>query len=179
VASRSADGVDNVAPHSFFNVACARPPVLQFSSVGRKDTLRNVEATREFVVHPVTEGLLELANATATDFPREVGEFDALEIEREPSAVVAVPRVAVAPVALECRLHSTVLLGDSTVVFGSVVHVAVAPEVLGDRGRVDPYLLRPAARLAGPAWALLGEEVRVARRTYAQWRADGPARREP
>jgi flavin reductase (DIM6/NTAB) family NADH-FMN oxidoreductase RutF len=176
VASRSAGGVDNLAPHSFFNVACARPPVLQFSSVGRKDTLRNVEATREFVVHPVTEPLLDLANASGTNFPGDVGEFDALGIEREPSAAVAVPRVAAAPVALECRLHSTVGLGDSTVVFGSVVHVAVAPGVMRD-GRVDPYALRPAARLAGIAWALLGDEVRIPRRSYEEWRREGPGER--
>ncbi len=172
VASRSRQGVENLAPHSFFNVACARPPVLQFSSVGRKDTLRNVEATREFVVHPVTEGLLDLANATSTDFPRDLGEFDALDIAREAGHVVSVPRVAAAPVAIECRLHSTVLLGDSTVVFGSVVHVAVSPEVMRD-GRVEPYALRPAARLAGIAWSLLGEEVRIPRRSYEHWRREG------
>ena len=168
----------NLAPHSFFNVACARPPVLQFSSVGRKDTLRNVEATREFVVHPVTEGLLDLANASGSRFPRDLGEFAALEIEREPSDVVSVPRVAAAPVAIECALHSTLLLGDSTVVFGSVTHVSVAPEVMRD-GRVEPYLLRPAARLAGIAWALLGEDVRIPRRSYEQFQAEGPATRTP
>ena len=178
VASRSPVGVANLAPHSFFNVACVRPPVLQFSSVGRHDTLRNVEATGEFVVHPVTEPLLDLANATGTRFPREVGEFDALDIEREPSDVVAVPRVAAAPVAIECRLHSTVLLGDSTVVFGTVVHVAVASEVMRD-GRVEPYALRPAARLAGIAWALLGDEVRIPRRSYEEWQRDGAATRGP
>ncbi len=178
VATRSADGVDNLAPHSFFNVACQTPPVLQFSSVRRKDTLVNVEATREFVVHPVTEDLLDLANASGTAFPPDVGEFDALGIEREASAVVGVPRVAAAPVAIECRLHSTVLLGDSTVVFGTVEHVAVRPDVMR-AGRVEPYLLRPAARLAGVAWSLLGDEVRIPRRTYEQWREQGAATREP
>ena len=176
VATRSPAGVENLAPHSFFNVACVRPPVLQFSSVGRHDTLRNVEATGELVVHPVTEALLEQANASGTRFPREIGEFDALGIEREPSEVVSVPRVAAAPVAIECRLHSTVLLGDSTVVFGTVVHIAVTPEVMRD-GRVEPYALRPVARLAGTAWALLGEEVRIPRRTYEEWQREGPARR--
>ncbi|MGW1927047.1 flavin reductase family protein, partial [Streptomyces massasporeus] len=76
VSTSSADGTDNLAPHSFFTIASVTPPVVQFTSVGRKDSLRNVEETGEFVVNLAPEGLFEQINATATDFPRGVSEFD-------------------------------------------------------------------------------------------------------
>ncbi|CAM5503478.1 hypothetical protein STANM309S_02810 [Streptomyces tanashiensis] len=80
-----------------------------------------MEETGEFVVNLAPEGLFERINATATDFPRGVSEFDACGVEREPSLRVKPPRVAQSPVALECELHSTLRIGDSTVVFGRVV----------------------------------------------------------
>ncbi len=173
VSSTSSDGIDNLAPHSFFNVACHWPPIVQFTSVGRKDTLRNVEETGEFVVNLASEPLLVQVNATATEFPRGVSEFDEVGIEREPSLRVKPPRVAASPVALECRLHSTLRLGDSTVVFGSVVHAAVAAEVLVD-GHAEFDLLRPLARLGKAEWALPGEVVSVDRIRYADWPAEPP-----
>ena len=69
VSSRSVDGVDNLAPHSFFTVASTDPAMLSFTSVGRKDTLRNIEATGEFVVNVTPEPLFEVVNATSTDYP--------------------------------------------------------------------------------------------------------------
>jgi len=168
VSSTSADGIDNLAPHSFFNVACHQPPIIQFTSVGRKDTLRNVEATGEFVVNLASEPLLDQVNATATDFPRGVSEFDAVGVGREPSLRVKPPRVAASPVALECRLHSTLRLGDSTVVFGSVVHAAVVADALVD-GHPEFSRLRPLARLGRNEWSLPGEVVSVPRIRYADW----------
>ena len=114
VSSRSASGVDNLAPHSFFTVSSVDPPIVQFTSVGRKDSLRNVERTREFVVCLTPETLFEQVNATATEFPAEVSEFDAVGIEREASLRVAPPRVARSPAALECELHATLTVGLGT-----------------------------------------------------------------
>ena len=130
VSTLGADGVPNLAPHSFFTVACTDPPVVQFTSVGRKDSLNNVEATREFVVALTPEALFEQVNATGTDFPPGVDEFAAVGLTPEPSQRVAPPRVAESPVALECVLHSTVSLGNCTVVFGRVVLAAVDDAVL-------------------------------------------------
>lgn len=165
VSSVSRDGVDNLAPHSFFNVACADPPVLQFSSVGRKDTLRNIEATREFVVNLASEPLAEQVNGCGTDYPPQVSEFDAVGLTREPSLRVAPPRVAESPVAFECLLHSTMLLGNSTVVFGRVVHVAVAEEVLVD-GHPDIRRLRPLSRLGRDEWGTVGEVRELVRERW-------------
>ncbi|MER5912444.1 flavin reductase family protein [Streptomyces sp. NPDC001982] len=172
VSTLSGDGrTANLAPHSFFTVACVDPPIVQFTSVGRKDSLRNVEETREFVVNLAPEPLFEQINATGTDFPREVGEFEAVGIEREPSLRVRPPRVAASPVALECTLHSTLGLGDSTVVFGRVVHASVSEDVLVN-GRPDIRLLRPLARLGGNEWGTVGEVNEVARIPYRDWDRD-------
>ncbi|MEH0516242.1 flavin reductase family protein [Streptomyces sp. B21-079] len=165
VSTLAADGTANLAPHSFFTVACTDPPIVQFTSVGRKDSLRNVEATGEFVVNLAPEELLGQINATATDFPAHEGEFDAVGIEREPSLRVRPPRVAASPVALECRLHSTVVIGDCTLVLGEVVHAAVEEDVVVD-GRPDIRRLRPLSRLGGNEWGTVGEIHDLARVAY-------------
>lgn len=155
VSSRSAAGVDNLAPHSFFTVAGVDPGVVQFTSVGSKDSLRNVLATREFVVCLCTEPLIELVNLTGTDYPAEVSEFDAVGLTREPSLQVAPFRVAESPVAIECTLAGTKEFGECTVVFGEVVHIAVDEAVLRD-GRPAVDLLRPVARLGANEWSTIG-----------------------
>jgi flavin reductase (DIM6/NTAB) family NADH-FMN oxidoreductase RutF len=167
VSSRSAAGVDNLAPHSFFTVACVDPPVVQFTSVGRKDSLANVEATREFVVNFSPEPLFEAINATSINAPPDVSEFDQVGIAREPSLRVAPPRVADAPVAIECVLHATLPLGDCTVVLGRVVHVAIAERALRD-GRPAVDLLRPLARLGGRQWSTIGEVLEIERPRWSE-----------
>lgn len=172
VSSTTPDGTDNLAPHSFFTVSCVAPPVVQFTSVGRKDSLRNIEETREFVINLAPERLFEQINATATDFPRGTSEFDAVGVERAPSLRVKPPRVAGSPVALECALHSTVRLGDSTVVFGRVVHASVADDVIVD-GHPDVRKMRPLSRLGKNEWAQLGEIRQIERIPYSDWQDDG------
>ncbi|MEU6848864.1 flavin reductase family protein [Actinacidiphila alni] len=173
VSTTSAAGTDNLAPHSFFTVACVSPPVVQFTSVGRKDSVRNIEETGQFVVSLAPEHLFEQINATATDFPRGTSEFDAVGIAREPSLRVKPPRVAASPVALECELHSMVRLGDSTVVFGRVVHAAVSEAVLVD-GHPDIRKLRPLTRLGKDEWGTLGDVLEIKRIPLAEW-PGGPA----
>jgi flavin reductase (DIM6/NTAB) family NADH-FMN oxidoreductase RutF len=155
VSTVSADGTANLAPHSFFTIACVEPPIVQFTSVGRKDTLVNVEETREFVVCVAPESMAAEVNATATDYPRGTDEFAAVGVAAEASARVRPPRVAGSPVALECVLHSTVLLGDSTLVLGRVVHAAVAEEVVVD-GHPDSRLMKPLSRLGRNEWGTVG-----------------------
>ena len=171
VTTRSADGVDNLAPHSFFTIASVQPPVVQFTSVGAKDSLRNAEATGEFVVSLCPEELVEQVNLTATDYPPDVSEYDAVGLTREPSARVRPPRVAESPVALECRFAgSHDFGGDSTVVFGEVVWVAVDERVLrDDRPAID--LLKPLARLGADEWSTIGEVTSRRRVPYAELRS--------
>ena len=167
VSTRSPEGVDNLAPHSFFTVASADPPMLAFTSIGRKDTLRNVESGGEFVVNLAIEPLIEQVNASATDYPPQLGEFDAVGVRREPSRLVAPPRVADSPAAFECVLHATVGLGGaSTLVIGRVVHAAVDESVFVD-GHPEIGLLRPLARLGKNEWSTIGE---VSSRPRARYR---------
>lgn len=165
VSTTSVEGVDNLAPHSFFTISCVEPPIVQFTSVGRKDSLVNVEATEEFVVNVAPESLQDLINASGTSYPPQSGEFDELGIRREPSALVRPPRVAASPAALECVLHSTLPLGDSTVVLGRVVNAAVDPSVLVD-GHPEVRRLRPLARLGRNEWSTLGEVRAIDRIPY-------------
>jgi len=168
VSSVSAAGVLNLAPHSFFTVSCVEPPMVQFTSVGRKDSLNNVEATGEFVVNFAAEALFEQVNATGTNFPPDVDEFAAVGLTVEPGKTVAVPRVAESPVAIECGLHTTLELGDSTVVIGRVRHLAIDESVLyGSHPEITR--LRPLARLGRDQWTTLGEIRSLSRIRYADW----------
>jgi flavin reductase (DIM6/NTAB) family NADH-FMN oxidoreductase RutF len=171
VTSRSAEGVVNLAPHSFYTVACVDPPVVQFTSVGRKDSLRNVEATGEFTVSLTPEWLFEQVNATGTDFPPGVSEAAECGVRLEPGERVSVPRVAESPVAVECMLHSTLRLGDSTVVFGRVQVISVAAGAVRD-GRPRIEELKPLARLGGNEWSTIGEVKEIRRISYRRWAED-------
>lgn len=163
VSTRSAEGVDNLAPHSFFTISSVQPPVVQFTSVGAKDSLRNARATGEFTICFCPEPLIEQINTSATDYPPGTSEFDMAGVTREPSHLVAPPRVAESPVAIECRLIDTKDFGgDSTVVFGEVVWVVVDEDVLRD-DRPEVELLRPLARLGAQEWSTIGDVVRLAR----------------
>jgi len=170
VSTRSADGVDNLAPHSYFTVSSAVPPVVQFTSVGHKDSLRNAVATGEFVVSVCTEPNAERVNETAVPFPPDVSEFDVAGLTREPSARVAPPRVAESPISLECEVADTRSFGASTVVFGRVVWIAIRPDVVRD-GHVAIDLVRPIARLGGPYYATIGDVFGIKRLSYEQWQA--------
>jgi len=167
VSTRSADGVDNLAPHSFFTVSCVTPPIVQFTSVGAKDSLRNAQASGEFVVALCTEELADRVNTTATDYPPEVSEFDVAGLTREPSRLVQASRVAESPVNLECRLVGTKEFGgDSVVVFGEVVWAAVEEAVLAG-GRPEVRLLKPVSRLGADEWGAVGEVTDRKRVPYA------------
>jgi flavin reductase (DIM6/NTAB) family NADH-FMN oxidoreductase RutF len=168
VSSTSADGIDNLAPHSFFTVSSADPPVVQFTSVGRKDSLANVLATGEFVVNLAPEHLFEQVNASATDFPSDRDEFAEVGLDREPSLRVRPPRVAESPVAIECVLRGTEDFGNSVVVFGTVVLISIDESVLVD-GHPEVGLLRPLARLGKREWSTIGEIKEIQRIRFEDW----------
>src|SRR6476620_6182707 len=94
VSTVSADRVANLVPYSFFSVSSTQPPVLQFSSVTRKDSLRNIEGTGEFVINLATEPLVSAVNASSATYDSHVDEFAALGIDTEPSERVRPVRVA-------------------------------------------------------------------------------------
>jgi flavin reductase (DIM6/NTAB) family NADH-FMN oxidoreductase RutF len=169
VSSVSADGVDNVAPHSFTTVAGIDPPTLCFVSVGHKDTLANVRATGEFVLNIGSSSLLYAMNDSATNFPGHLSEFDAAGLDREPSAAVAPPRVKAAPIVFECRVSGEHEIGVCVMVFGEVVHLAARPDVIAADGLPDARAVDPLARLGRAEWMRLGEVFGLDRIRYDDW----------
>ncbi|HEX2246240.1 MAG TPA: flavin reductase family protein, partial [Arthrobacter sp.] len=130
VSTLSAEGIPNLAPHSFFTVASTNPPIVQFTPTARKDSLNNVEATGEFVVNFASEDLFAEINGTGTNFPAGISEFDAVGLAMEPSLTVRPARVAESPAALECKLDRIIPVGNSWLVLGEVVHAVVNQEML-------------------------------------------------
>lgn len=170
VSSVSAAGVVNLAPHSYFNVISSNPWILHFTSTGEKDTLRNVRATGEFVVNVVTRELVEEMNFTSADFPPDESEMEWAGLAPAPSSRVAVPRVARARVAFECKVDEIVSKGNGHMVFGEVL-VAHVDESLFAEGRVDPHLLRPVGRLGGALYTdATGDVFKLPRPTWEQVR---------
>ncbi len=164
VSTLDAQGRGNLAPHSFFTVASGRPPVVLFSSLGRKDTVRNVQATGEFVISLASEALVQEVNATSAPFEHGEDEAAGLGIATEPSASVAPPRVAASPASMECRLHRIVEVGHAFVVFGEVSAITVRTDALVD-GVPAMERLRPVSRLGGSEWGRPPEVFDLARPT--------------
>jgi len=166
VSSVGRDGGTNLAPFSYFNAVASEPPLVAISINNRsgdpKDTLRNIQETREFVVNVVTEELLDAMVHTAGEWPREISEFGRSGLTPAASERVRPPYVRESPLQLECTLHQEVVLGNSTLVVGEVVLARVSDGLLTD-GRVDPAKLRPIGRLGGELYAPLGAVLKRAR----------------
>ncbi|HEY6762417.1 MAG TPA: flavin reductase family protein [Baekduia sp.] len=153
VSTLSGDGAVNLAPYSFFNAVCDRPPMVLFSSSGMKDSATFAHDAREFVWNLPTYALREAMNATSAALPRGESEFDAAGLSMAPSRIVGAPRVAESPVAFECRVTQTLELVDVDgaatnrhVVIGQVVGVHLDEAFVDGRGQVDTAALRPIAR---------------------------------
>jgi flavin reductase (DIM6/NTAB) family NADH-FMN oxidoreductase RutF len=161
VSSLSPDGIRNLAPFSFFTAVCGNPPMVCFcpmirTSDGRtKDTLRNIEATREFVVNIVSEDFAAKMNICSAEFPPEVDEFVESGLTPRPSDLVRPPRVGEARVAMECRLWRAIHVSDrrlgGSVVLGEVVRFHLDDRIVNEY-RVDPDGLRAIARMGGPTY---------------------------
>jgi flavin reductase (DIM6/NTAB) family NADH-FMN oxidoreductase RutF len=150
------EGVDNLAPYSFFNVACVSPPVLQFAPgrrPGRPDGLtdsqRNVGRTGEFVVNVVTSEFAEAMNVTSATLDPGESEFDHADLTRVESTRVAPPRVEGVVAAFECEHLDTVELGSNSLVLGEVVYAHVDDRVVTPEGKVDVNEVDVVGRLAG------------------------------
>jgi flavin reductase (DIM6/NTAB) family NADH-FMN oxidoreductase RutF len=162
VSTLDAEGRGNLAPHSFFTVASADPPTVLFTSVGRKDTVANVEATREFVVNVASAPLLHAVNDSSAPFEHGDDEATELGLRMEQSVLVAPPRVADSPASIECRLDRLVEVGSNVVVLGTVVMVTVRDEVLEGQHPLMEHL-QPLSRLGRNEWGMPPEVFRLDR----------------
>jgi flavin reductase (DIM6/NTAB) family NADH-FMN oxidoreductase RutF len=176
VSTISEQGVTNLAPFSFFNAVCSHPPAVMFCvstppDLSEKDTLRNIRATGEFVVHIVTQAMVEQMNATAVPAPYGVSEIDLTGLETEPSTMVRPPRVKGTPIQLECRLLQIVEIGppvqgSARMVIGQVVYAHLDEAISDDALHIDTHALQPVARMAGNSYAPVGEQFTLPRPTW-------------
>lgn len=167
ISTRTADGVDNLAPYSYFNAVSSRPPVVMFSGGRRdgrrKDTPSNAIEAGEFVFNLVTEDVHEAMDATSASHPPDVSEFDAAGIERAPSVAVDAPRVAGAHLHFECELYEAMEVYENTVVLGEVVYVHADEGILTD-GKLDTRKIDAIGRLGGPFYTSI--DITDFRRQY-------------
>lgn len=164
IGSRSADGVNNLAPFSFFNAVAASPPTVMFAPTGqpaaRKDTLSNVRATGVFTVNIVDFDLGPAMNETSATHPADVDEFEAVGLAVREAESIDAPCVAAAPATFECNVMQIVEIGDapmgSSVVFGEVLAFDVADRLL-DGTRIDQVELDSIGRHVGNLYSHNGE----------------------
>lgn len=162
ISSVSSQGIPNLAPYSYFNAVAHNPPYIMFSSIGMKDSLRNVEENGEFVANIVTMDVVERMNFTSTDFPSEENEFGWAGLTPITSRIVAPDRVKEAKAHFECRGVQIVPAGNGNIVIGEVLHIHV-DQSAWENGRISPEKLDPVCRLAGSDYARLGEIFRLER----------------
>jgi flavin reductase (DIM6/NTAB) family NADH-FMN oxidoreductase RutF len=172
ITTRSAAGVVNLAPFSFFNGVTASPMVLSVAIAHRepiKDTLRNLRATREAVVHIAPPARLAEVHQSGGEYAAAVSEVDELGLATAPSTIVGPPRLAEARVAFECRLLQEIPVGEpaTTLCLLEVVHLHAADGILAADGFPDPHKLSAPARLGnrsyldGNGWTVIDQPLQV------------------
>ena len=171
ISTLDSQGAPNLAPYSFFNAFGDVPPLVGYASNGsklgrdeRKDTLANIRATREFVANIVSYALRDAMNATSAPLPAGIDEFAVAGLSPAPCQIVAPPRVAEAPAALECRLWRIIDLPGvaNHLVIGEVVGVHIDPAFVVE-GKVDVTLYQPVARLGYRDYARVTEVFSLTR----------------
>jgi flavin reductase (DIM6/NTAB) family NADH-FMN oxidoreductase RutF len=182
VSSISASGQPNLAPFSFFNAVCAKPPLLAFAPGMRspkksgaaagqpagepKDTLRNIRETGEFVINVVTYELAEAMNLTSGDYDASTNEFEVAKLTSAPSKVVRPQRVAESPVSFECKLHQILDFNPApeggSLVIGEIVSIHVDERHLKE-GHLDRNSLDLIGRMGGMQYTRTTERFEMAR----------------
>lgn len=166
LTSLNETGAVNAAPFSCYTFVSTVPPLVAISC-GRKngvlkDTVVNATRTGEFVLNVVSEDFLVPMHESSAEFPSHVSEVDALGIAIEAGRLVTVPRIARAPVSMECRTHQVLEFGQlrTQLLIGEVILFHVRDDCYND-GRIETAALKPLGRLGGPYYAKLGEVLHM------------------
>lgn len=172
ISSIDANGINNLAPFSYFNAVGEDPPHVMFSTVRgnntNKDTLNNVLANKQFVVNMVTEELAEQMNTTSQAVASEVDEFELAGLTPIPSLKIKPKRVKESKVTFECELVHHYFLehhknGGACILIGRIVMMHFDESVLLDNYKINLETYKPIARLAGSNYAKLGELFSIKR----------------
>ncbi len=157
IGSTSLEGINNLAPYSFFNAINSDPPMIGFTSTGYKDSVKNIAQTSEFTWNLVTKPLVEAMNMSCASVPPNVDEFELAQLTPAPSKIIKAPRVLASPVSFECKLSEIIQLKDtnkealeSWFVIGHVVAVHILQSALKD-GLYDTANMQHVMRGGGPA----------------------------
>lgn len=167
ISTVAPSGQPNLAPFSYFNGMSADPPHVVFGAGmhgpdDQKDTIRNIEATGEFVANLVHEEIVEQMNLTATILDADVDEFAFAGVTAVPSQKITPPRVKESLVNFECKVvHTYTIQGrkssDSTIVIGEVVMIHVDDSILEDNYRINLDTYHPVGRLMGSRYAKVSD----------------------
>ena len=166
ISTISASGQANLAPYSFFNAFSDNPYYVAFGSGGLKDTLSNIESTKEFAVNLATYDLREAMNKSSTTAQGD--EFDAAGLGKAPCHLISVPRVAASPACLECRHFQTIGLPaengtvNDWLVIGRVVGIHIEDRFI-ENGRVNSAAMKPISRLGYSEYATVDSSWRMRR----------------
>lgn len=171
------DGAVNAAPFSFFNAMGYDPPIVVIGIEARperalKDTADNIALNGEFVVHVVDNVIAEAMNVCAIDFGPEVDELAEAGLTTVPALKVAPPRIAEAPVAMECRRYVTLELGNMrNIVVGEVLHMHIRDDLVIDAERchIDVAKLDAVGRLNAAAYARITDRFEMPRIPADEW----------
>jgi flavin reductase (DIM6/NTAB) family NADH-FMN oxidoreductase RutF len=162
VTSKSSGGTLNLAPFSAFTFVSPKPPMLAIS-VGRKagvykDTAHNILNNEEYVVHIADSSLMMAVHESSTEYPPDVSEVEQLGLATVPGERIRVPRLAAAPIAMECRFRQCLEFGEtrSRLIVGEVLVFHIRDDLM-QNGKIETEALDPIARIAGPRYARLGE----------------------
>jgi flavin reductase (DIM6/NTAB) family NADH-FMN oxidoreductase RutF len=174
VSTQNAQGVQNLAPYSFFTVASVNPPILAITHVapragGEKDTLANLKVVPECVVNIVSAAQAEAMNASCAPYPNDTSEFEQAQIAAAPSELVKPVSVADSAVRYECKLREIINLSDlpagGQLILLDVVGVSVKDGLLNEAGLVDAKQLDAIGKLGGDDYSYCRDGFALARPT--------------
>lgn len=165
LTTQNEEGLVNVAPFSFFNVASANPPLLSVAFTGEKNSYLNLQTTKEAVVHLINSDNVVLMNQTAAKLAANESEAEKFALDLEPSQIVNVPSLVKSRVRFETQLYQDISLGqEGHLVLLEVVSLSFTDDVIDtEKFYIDIEALGPIARLAGNDYAKLGESFKIER----------------
>ena len=174
VSTKSNDGINNLAPFSYFNGVCSKPPTIMFAPARRgwdgeeKDTLINIRETKEFSINIVSEDIGEKMVQCSTDFKQDIDEFSVSGLSPSPSKRIKPPLVAESKISFECRLNQIVEIGDGNagsgfIVIGTIILFHIDDNIYKN-GRISLDQLQPLGRVAGNGYIRLTNTLEIIRK---------------